>query len=1339
MNENLLSLSSSQPQPQQSHLPIPNDIDHYSSASCISRLVFHWAYKIIRYSHHNKLTASSLGTITGNLSSKNFMNRTYYVYNTLNYKSKPKNSLILTILRANIWRVFAVFFLGLITTGLNVLAMNLFRKYIQLFSLRELNPSSITDIDFIFIGASFLCVKFINIFLLKQTNECQNIIGFKSGVELNCLIFDKLLQYSPASRKLKAESGEILNFVQVDSHKVTRMMLLSPNLVTIPIMLIAYSYMLFVFLGWQFIFGLLTLLLFIVINFYFQQQFKKHQKQNQKNIDKRLRITSETLFNLKVLKLYAWDEYFLNKIKEARENEMKELYKIFNITNFNRTLLWFSPIATAIVTIGTYQYLTSSIKIEDIFTCLGILSSIQEPVRSLSTIYTNAIETLISLKRIENFLKQDDVDPNKIQRNEQDSNSEGIAVKIENGNFSWGVEQREEKPQTYLPLQKSRNDTKKSKSIYNSNNKHYNQFQSIEVFPLLLPNTLKNINLTVNKGEFICIIGEVGSGKSSLLYAILNNLIQLPGKNGELTKLIVNGSIAYVSQTPWIQNETLRNNILFHETYNEHKYNEILKISELESDLEILQGGDLTEIGEKGINLSGGQKARISIARALYSEADIYLFDDPISALDANVGKNIIHNCICDYLKGKTRLLVTHAIQYAHLADRIVYIKEGEIEWIGKSDEMKKQSFYVSLMTSGKKSRSGNNEISFVVRDEDIDEHSNSDSDDNNVDVDEIEDEPEDMPKQVKRITREEDKVEGKLGKNVFKTYIQNNGGKTFLVLLVVLLIIWQTLKCGSDLWIAYWNKQVSNSFSSYYFTIYAGLGLGSTLFVFFRLLLIAKGSLSNSRELHNKMVTCLVHAPINLYHDTVPKGQILNRLSKDLDNLDYLSNLVFNNTVTYGMNLLGEIIICAIFQPYCLILVPIIFLLGMIIMNYYLHCSRELSRIQGIVRSPMINSVNETIFGSITIRAYNKQEIFINTFRKYVDEYLKSRLFINGTMNWYILLLDLLSFSFICFLVVFTIIFKQNFEVQVIGIILTYCVQLQGELVRFLVARSNLENDMIAQERCLSYTSIQSECPSNKGNDNTKYESWPYNGKIEFKNFTVQYRPDSEIVLNDISFSIHQGEKIGIAGRTGSGKSTIALCMFRILEAKSGSILIDDVDISEIGLYKLRSSITIIPQDPALMEGSLRFNIDPLKLYSDDEIEEVMRQIGFWYICEQEQEDIETRGLDMLITENGANISIGEKQLICIARAILRKSKIVIMDEATSCIDLKTENLIQKAISELLSDSTIITIAHRIKTIIKSDRILVLDQGRIAEYDTPSNLMNNKDSLFYELYSKSH
>jgi ABC-type multidrug transport system fused ATPase/permease subunit len=312
--------------------------------------------------------------------------------------------------------------------------------------------------------------------------------------------------------------------------------------------------------------------------------------------------------------------------------------------------------------------------------------------------------------------------------------------------------------------------------------------------------------------------------------------------------------------------------------------------------------------------------------------------------------------------------------------------------------------------------------------------------------------------------------------------------------------------------------------------------------------------------------------------------------------------------------------------------------------------------------------------------------------------------------------------------------------SVQVVAILLNYCLQLQDDLVRYLLMRSNFENDMVGQERCLSYTTIKSEAPNVLLTDQNLV-NWPSNGVIEFQNYYVRYRPDTEIVLKDLNFTIEASEKIGVVGRTGSGKSTIALCLFRILEPLKGRILIDNVDISEIGLSKLRSSITIIPKDPTLMEGSLRFNIDPLHNHSDNEIEEVMKKIGFWYMVENylaENKDKNVNGLDMIIKEDGGNISIGEKQLICITRAILRKSKIIVMDEATASIDVKTERLIQNAINELLFNSTTFTIAHRIKTILNSDRILVLEKGEIAEFDSPQNLIENKNSLFYQLYKKS-
>ena len=1370
--------------------------DFYSNANCFSRIIYYWAYKMIKLAKKVNLNSKHLGKLIGDNSSQTFINRTYYVYNTLNYKSLKKCSLFRTILRANIYYIISVILLALFVTGLNVLSINLFRLYIKQFN----DSSEKRDFKFLqIIGFSFLACKLIMVFVSKQLNEYMNYIGFKSSIELNCLIFDKVLKSSPSSRKEMAESGEILNFVQVDSHKLTMLMMQSPTAITIPIMIVAYSYMLFTFLGWSFIFGLFVLLFFVFLNFVLMRKFKIHQKLRQKRIDDRLKVTTETLFNLKVLKLYSWENFFLNQIYEKREEELKEANKIFQIQNLNRTLLWFSPVATAVVSIGSYVYFSKEVKVEDIFTCLGILSSIQEPIRMIAMIYANLLDSLISMRRIEKFMDQDDVIEENLIKNDQESINNGFDIVIKNCDFSWGMGKKaekkiEEKKNNKMKKNKNKEDkenkkdspTKKKiqteeitkeekkeetikeekldsenkesvikenkeiKTSENSSNKKLEEISTTtplsEEENILDPNQktpiiLHDINLNIKKGEFLCIIGEVGSGKSTLLNGILNNLIQV-NREEKKSELIVNGTISYTSQVAWIQNTTVKNNILFHKEFDEEKYNKVLEISELKPDLEILEGGDQTEIGEKGINLSGGQKARISIARALYADSDIYLFDDPISALDANVGKNVINNCICDYLKNKTRILVTHAIQYANSADRIIYMKDGKISWQGNFEEILHQPFWIAMTLKRKSSRSrsgsdlGNNT-------------ENSSNEEKERKEEEEEEEIEEKKKKnkannnIKRITREEDRVTGSLKTNANILYIRAIGGLPIGILLILFLIIWQSMKGGSDLWLANWTKQ-KKKFDYYYFGIYAGLGLGSTLFTYFRLLIISSGSIRNSRNLHKNMVSHLVRAPINLYHDTVPKGQILNRLSKDLFKIDVLAQMSFGNLLTYVVNFLGEIIICSIFQAYCLVFLPILLFIGLIVMQFYLNCSRELSRLEGIVRSPVINSLNETISGRDTIRAYGLSNDFIKDFRSRVDEFLKLRIFINGTSQWFCLMLDLLSFGFVCFLVIFTLYFS-NFEVQIIAILLTYCIQLQDDLIRYLVSRSNFENDMTGQERCLAYTIIPSELPNIMPIDSTLNE-WPSFGKIEFQNYSVKYRPDTEIVLNNINFTVNGGEKIGIVGRTGSGKSTIALCLFRILEPLNGTILIDDINICEIGLSKLRSSITIIPQDPTLMEGSLKFNIDPLNLHSRDEIADVMKKIGFWYICERyvsENNDPlindPMQGLDMIIKENGTNISIGEKQLICITRAILRKSKIVVMDEATASIDVATEKIIQSAINELLNNSTVMTIAHRIKTIIKSDKILVLEKGEIAEFDEPENLLENKNSLFYELYSKSN
>ena len=808
---------------------------------------------------------------------------------------------------------------------------------------------------------------------------------------------------------------------------------------------------------------------------------------------------------------------------------------------------------------------------------------------------------------------------------------------------------------------------------------------------------LNNINLTVKKGEFICIIGEVGSGKSSLIQAILNNMIIKSNTN---TKIIVNGNISYVGQEAWIQNNTIQNNILFYRPYDPTKYQTILDLCELKQDLESFPGGDLTEIGEKGVNLSGGQKARISLARAMYCDNDIYILDDPISALDAHVGKNIMNNCIVGYLKGKTIILATHALQYAAFADKIYYMKNGEINWEGTYDELMKQEFY-SLFAE---------KINSKLKEE----KENKDNKEEEMEILKID--QKDLNKgKIERITKDETKEVGKINNQVFFNYFSYIGGYYFCMALLTILLSWQGLKILSDLWLGYWSEHQGERSNVFFFAIYSITALGGSLFNYLRTRIITTGSINCSTKLHNQMIISLIRAPINLFHDTVPKGQIFNRLSKDLPTVDTYTMYWFMTLTAFGSSFLGAVIVCSLYEKECLIFLPIFIILCWLLYRFYINCSRELNRIEGVLNSPILNLVNETIPGTATIRAYNLLDFYIN-----------------GTGQWYLLFLNMLSILFLTYMVIMTLMHKDKFTPKIIGIILTYSIVLQEDMIEFLSSFSNFENTMTKLERCLSYTKLISERPNSLTSD-LSLKDWPSKGEIVFENFNVKYRNDTELVLKNINFHIKPGEHLGIVGRTGSGKSTISLCLFRILEAFSGHIYIDGIDISKVGLNKLRESITIIPQDSTLMDGTLRYNIDPINAFTDKDIIKVMKKIGFDYIINQHQS-----GLDQKISENGSNLSIGEKQLICITRAILRKTKIIVLDEATASIDYKTEEIIQKALNELLVNSTMICIAHRIKTVINADKILVLENGEIAEFDTPKNLLENKNSLFYDFYSKS-
>ena len=1350
------------------------DKDPIEESNCFSNFFLFWAYRILKLSNLVYIESPHLGTFNKKHSSSEYFKEISYFWEKKKYKNIKKCPLLWTSLRLNLCQLIFMIIISIIIALLNIANLYCFHLFIKIFS--GTNKALLKN-D-IYIGGAYLSIRLLVIILQRKSSQRLNDLGNKSFIELKNLIFAKILKLSPS---INLNSGEIYNFVQLDSYKLCKLIINFPNIFSIPLLLLAYNYLLYKFIGISFVIGVVVMIIFLIINYYYRTQFSKYLNQHMKKSDLRMKVTTEMINNLKVIKLNGWDDIALQKIQEARGEELNALNSRYYITTISQTLLWLAPLAMSVASIGLYQYLNKDFKIENIFTSLGIFISFKGLLKVLPTTLDIFVETLISLRRIEKFLELPEVDDSNIIKYDDETLKNDIAVQITNGNFTWNKNYIE-KIKKLLDINKKENEEDKSKQMRRAprrktcieltkfNPKKGNEFFSSDESEeekdkkntkkkinenernptkqeknkgdeidddedvdeesdedALSANSshhnlnrkrlyaLKNINFTVKEGEFVCIIGEVGSGKSSLIQALLNNMIIL---NREETNVILNGSISYVPQEAWIQNNTVRNNILFYLPFDSKRYYKILDICELNPDLDILIGGDMTEIGEKGINLSGGQRARINIARALYSNKDIYIFDDPLSALDANVGKNIVKNCIVNYLEDKTRILITHALQHVYYADKIYYMKKGKIIWEGDYKSLLKQEFFSEFKKKVNRNIQRRKTVLLPKLSPNIKEsRTYNEFKESGL---------------IKRLIREEKKEVGIIKSKVFLMFFSYIGGFFTCFLLFLILCIWQALKICADIWLGYWGENQKEKSNNYFFTIYASISIGSTIFNYLRTRLITNGLLKCSTNLHYKMITSLIKAPINLFHDTVPKGRIFNRLSKDLTTVDTYTMFWFMTLTAYGSSFFGAVVVCCLYQYQSLYSLPIFIFLSFLISRFYMNCSIELNRLEGISNSPILNLINEAISGKITIRAFNYQLLYIKNFQKIIDENHKIRFFMNGIYQWFLFCLNFLEFLFLCGLISISLIYKERFSSKIIGLLLTYSIVVQEDMIEFLSSFSNFENTMTNMERCINYTKIISEKPQILKCDRGLIH-WPSKGEIIFDNLCAKYRNDTEMVLKNISICIKAGEHIGLVGRTGCGKSTLALCLFRLIEPVSGKIYIDDVDITSIGLKKLRENLTIITQESTILDGTLRYNFDPRGEHTDKEIYKVLKKIGFDDFVKKQP-----LHLSHVISENGSNLSIGEKQLICITRAILRKSKVVILDEATASIDFRHEEIVQKAIDQLLKNSTLISIAHRIKTVLNSDKIIVLENGEVKEYDKPDVLLKDKNSYFYELYNKS-
>ncbi|XP_076227008.1 multidrug-Resistance like Protein 1 isoform X3 [Nomia melanderi] len=1160
--------------------------------------------------------------------------------------------------------------------------------------------------------------------ILSQYFHRMFLLGLRIRTALIAAIYRKALRMSNAARK-ESTVGEIVNLMSVDAQRFMDLTAYINMLWSAPLQIILALYFLWEQLGPAVLAGLAVLLILIPVNILITNRVKTLQIRQMQSKDERVKLMNEVLNGIKVLKLYAWEPSFEEQILKIRTKEI-EVLKEAAYLNSGTSFIWsFAPFLVSLVSFATYVLIDEENRLNSTvaFVSLSLFNILRFPLSVLPMMIGNIVQAWVSVKRINKFMNSEELDPNNVQHDP----SEPHVLLIENGTFTWDAENID-KP------------------------------------------TLRNINVKVDQGQLVAVVGTVGSGKSSLISALLGEMDKISGK------VNTKGSIAYVSQQAWIQNASLQDNVLFGRPHHKNSYNRVIEACALNPDLKILPAGDQTEIGEKGINLSGGQKQRVALARAAYSDSDVYFLDDPLSAVDAHVGKHIFENVIGNtgLLKKKTRVLVTHGITFLPEVDNIIVLKDGEITEVGSykqllekkgafseflvqhlqevhadddsegdlneikqqlestigSDELQQKLTRARLRVSESQSESGSladrRSLSGSLKKQHSIDSQQSDSYIRSNSINNKLTQPKDKLIEVERTET------GSVKWQVYSHYFKSIGW--FLSIATIIMnAIYQGFSIGSNSWLSVWSNDnltdYNNTFNrakqDMYLGVYGGLGLGQGITTFGGALIMAKGSIYASVHLFESMLQRVLHNPMSFF-DKTPTGRLLSRLGKDTDVLDNVLPTILRSWITCLFSVVATLVVISFSTPvFTAVIVPI----GAIyyfVQRLYVASSRQLKRLESVSRSPIYSHFSESVSGAQIIRAFGVQDRFIHESESRVDFnqvcYYPSII----ANRWLAVRLEMVGNLIIFFSALFAVLQRDSMESGMVGLSVGYALQVTQTLNWLVRMTSDVETNIVAVERIKEYTETPQEAPWKNPNYALSKE-WPIQGRVEFKDYKVRYREGLDLVLRGLSFSVNGGEKVGIVGRTGAGKSSLTLALFRIIEAAGGQISIDDIDIAKLGLHDLRSRLTIIPQDPILFSGTLRMNLDPFNQHSDDEVWRALEHAHLKSFVENL-----ASGLLHEVTEGGENLSIGQRQLICLARALLRKTKVLILDEATASVDLETDDLIQTTIRREFKDCTVLTIAHRFNTILDSDRVIVLDNGLIMEYDSPEVLLRNSGSLFY-------
>ncbi|KAL9964378.1 hypothetical protein ACROYT_G028009 [Oculina patagonica] len=1147
--------------------------------------------------------------------------------------------------------------------------------------------------------------------IIHQYWQIVFVLGMRIRTAIIGMVYAKALALNSSART-ESTAGEMVNLMSVDAQRLMDLTTYVNVLWSSPLVIVIALYFLYDTMGPSILAGVGVLVLLIPLNLVVSRIARKLQVKQMEAKDARIKMVNEILSGIKVLKLYAWEKSFMSKVSEIRQRELRQLRNAAYLNASFAFTFTCAPFMVALATFAIYVLTGNELTANKAFVALSLFNILRYPITMFPNVIISMIQGQVSVNRLSNFLNLEELDPNNVEKTMPEHIS-SQAIHVEDGSFSW--------------------DKKES--------------------PIL-----QNININIPRGSLVAVVGQVGCGKTTLLSALLGETEKLSGK------VYVKGSVAYVPQQAWIQNATLRDNILFGRSFDPKRYCKTISNCALRTDLDILPGGDMTEIGEKGINLSGGQKQRISLARAMYFDADVYLLDDPLSAVDSHVGKHIFDKVIGPRgkLRKKTRIFVTHGVGFLPQVDQIIVLQDGRISEVGTYTELLQNegAFSEFLKTFGSEQNPEENEphprTDSLLRN--VQEHTDEvdfsfQGSDSRLDRSEsvldgqafrrkradslsvITVDTADLDCQFTRpdeeredkIIEEEKSETGRVKFAVFWAYAKSVK-VSLAVGIVLFIVVAEIASVASGIWLARWSSAnvTSDDERDMYLGVYGGLGFLQALSVLISSLCLAVGSKIASRYLHQSILVNVMHSPMSFF-ETTPLGRIVNRFSKDISTIDDKVPMSLSSFLRTFCGVLGTIVAISFATPIFLAVILPLGLFYLFIQRIYVATSRQLKRIESVSRSPIFNNFFETINGASTIRAFGQQQRLIRDNYYRVDE--NHVAFYPGTSanRWLALRLEFVGNLIILFAAMFAVISRDSIESGLVGLSISYALQVTNTLNWMVRMSSELETNIVSVERVKEYSEAPTEAewviPDNRPPD-----GWPDAGNIIIEEFDLKYREGLPLVLKQINCDIKPGEKIGIVGRTGAGKSTLTLALFRILERAGGRIIVDGVDIAKIGLQDLRSRLTIIPQDPVIFSGNLRLNLDPFDSHTDEELWKILELSHLKSFVSGLEE-----GLLHPISEEGGNLSVGQRQLVCLARALLRKSKILVLDEATAAVDLETDELIQQTIRREFADRTVFTIAHRLNTIMDYTRIMVLDKGFLVEFDSPENLLAQQ-GIFYSM-----